>query len=157
MSVLSYFYHFFCQPKVSPVITFEEIPQKQEEKKENLFLCLPNIQEEYLDSPYASPGIIPILPSLKDNMTLTSFQSSYDYIKLYTTIYNILLPYDPYFDHYEHYWLTINKKQKKHTSIKISLYDYEKNIIIVECTSMNKDNQFWEIYQLLKKSCNNVK
>jgi hypothetical protein len=103
-----------------------------------------------------SPSILLISSQVKKN-NITSFYSSYDYVELYTCIYKLLLPYDPYFDRYEHYWLIVNKTYKIHTSIKISLRKMNDNEFIVDCYSMDKDDIFWKIYHLLKKKCNNVK
>jgi len=157
MSSFSYFYKLLCQPKVSPVATFEDIMEPHEERKEKLSLALPEeVKEEFTDSPFPSPAFLPILPSLTEDRCITSFQSKYDYATLYNAIYTILLPYDPYFDSYDYYWMIIDKRKKKHTSIKISLYQCAGNKILVECFSMNKDDLFWKIYHLLKNKCNNI-
>lgn len=160
------FYNIFYSPKITP-ITNSGLDVNLEKtitiKQEKLSLILPSdledksysLKEQYIiPSPTSS-----ILPFLSPNKKIidTSFYSSYKYPILYKYIYKKLLPYNPYFDSYEYYWLIVNKTYKKHTSIKISLYNFDEHKILVECHSMDKDDKFWKIYHLLKKKCNNVK
>lgn len=165
MNSFQYFFSIFRSAKILPSESHSPSPlydldrsqedtlsMKEENKLEQLSLMIPSD----LDRDILSPCILPKLKLAKKN-NITSFYSSYDYAKLYKCIYLILLPYNPYFDPYEIYWLVIDKKYKKHISIKISLYQSNNNEVLVECYSMDKDDKFWKIYHLLKKKCNNVK
>jgi hypothetical protein len=159
MCSLQYFFNIFRSAKILPSSqtydsnkSQETLSTKQDSKLKQLSLVAPfNLEHDI-----PSPCILPTLTSSKKN-NITSFYSSYDYATLYNFIYTILLPYDPYFDQYEIYWLITDKRYRIHTSIKISLYQANNNEIIVECCSMDKDDKFWKIYHLLKKKCNNVK
>ena len=165
MSSFHYFFNIFRSAKILPSESHSPSPlydldrsqeqtlsMKEENKLEQLSLMIPSD----LDLEIPSPCILPKLKLAKKN-NITSFYSSYDYATLYKCIYLILLDYNPYFNPYEIYWLIIDKSYKKHTSIKISLYQFNNNEILVECYSMDKDDKFWKIYHLLKKKCNNVK
>jgi hypothetical protein len=146
---MSYFYNIFCSSKILPETTLilDTVKEKTTSiKKEE------NLEFEYT----SSPNILPLLkPTSYPN--ITSFICSYNYLRVYKIIYNLLLPYDPYFNHYENYWLIINKTYKRHRSIKISLYQNKENEILIDCFSMDKDDIFWKIYNLLKNHCSNVK
>ena len=157
MSYFQYFFGIFKSAKILPVPSeidlFQEatLSIKEEHKLERLSLIIPSDLEYNIPSPFTLRNI-----NLSNQNNITSFYSSYEYEVLYKFIYTILLEYNPYFDRYEHYWLIINKRYKIHTSIKISLFKSENNILI-ECFSRDKDDKFWKIYHLLKKKCNNVK
>lgn len=140
------FFSIFCSSKILPSNSDLDITREEtlSVKQDSNF--------EYIPSPSFLPISSPV--KIKNNI---SFYSTHNYIQLYKYIYKILLPYDPYFDCYEYYWLIVNKTYKIHTSIKISLRKINENEFIVDCYSMDKDDIFWKIYHLLKKKCNNVK
>lgn len=114
MNYFRYFSNLFCSPKILPSseldINQESITIKQEKEETEL-------EEKYIIPPSSN---FPLLKSVKKTI-VTSFYSSYNYSIIYIYINKILLPYDPYFDCYENYWLIINKNIK---NIRLLKYLY---------------------------------
>ena len=151
MNCIYYICKIFSSEKINP----EPIPilnSTQENILKNKSSSIQELDFEYIPIPLFLSVLTPIT-----TVNITSFTSSYSYRRIYKIIYKILIPYDPYFNHYENYWLIINKKYKKHCSIKISLYQNIENEIIIDFFSMDKDGTFWELYHLINKKCNNIK
>ena len=151
MNCIYYICKIFSSEKINPE-PISILCSPQEDIFKNKSSSIREFDFEYI----AIPLILSVLTSTT-TVNITSFTSSYSYIRIYKIIYKILIPYDPYFNHYENYWLIINKKYKKHCSIKISLYQNIENEIIIDFFSMDKDGTFWKLYHLLKNKCNNIK
>ena len=147
MCYFLYFYNLFSSKKINPEPSSNLDLSQEKNNKNKLSLSF-----EYIESPALLSLLFPI-----DVVNETSITCSFNHLRIYKIIYYILIPYDPYFNSYENYWLIINKELKRHRSIKISLYQNKENEIIIDCFSMDKDDVFWKIYHLLRKHCNNIK
>ena len=143
---------------ISQVLNVKLFPETNIENKLTLkhpSECpIPSLDEldENTEVCFPSPVLIPVL-KLYENKSLTSFITDMDYLTLYNCIFENIYEYEPYFDKFEHYWMIIEKKKKKHSAIKICLFETYEGNILIEFQSSEKNNKFWKIYKIIKDKC----
>jgi hypothetical protein len=144
----------YCYSKLQALLPRKKIHNEPYLEEPKLSLILPCKMEDYAEEEEKDDKINPlfILKSLKPMLAYTSFRTTKNYYKIFKIISILLFPYKSIHDSLDQIWLI----EIDNCVIRISVFEIDSSIRVLEFSSIDKNSMFWQIYHLAKRQLNDV-